>query len=451
MNFNVTFTDLMTAVLTSGKSSYILNMPDILLTTEYEIKAKKFIAECANNGFVPSVNRFKEVFNFSEGPNDLPIDVVYQQFGRQRAEVVLITKTQEFMVNNKKNNKPELEGLLKFNEEITRQLRLPDPKVVDYNKISRASYINTNYRSKFGVPYMDDYTNGLIGGDFVAVIAPPKAGKTVLLKTLIAAAFKQGENIIVCSQEQSPISLAQQLDMESLGMSSKSIRGGIDEEMMAKLVEVEKAARNRKNKMFITPKIGSVAELDSYIKALGVPVHKVFIDGLNLMAAYGDMYNNLSQACADLKAYANAHNLIVIGVSHTNRGSVDKEELSSADIAGSFMISGYVDFLMGLVPVEIDGQRSSLLHMVDSRWDGHDMRILLTEVTIKSLNSRYIEFGKIDPSWRPDESSVGYALRQAQQLRQSLNDMKTEEIDVNARLAQAMQKSLDGMKVEGDF
>lgn len=421
--FKVSFSELVTLAVETGRTNYLTTIPEKLLSKENTLEKDivDFIEWCGNEGFVPTIERLEEKTKYRYTACDLPIEQAYLSFCKTRQQEVFVTETNAFMEDNEKNERDRLDGVVEFVKQLTRETEPVNPRVINYNTHSRASYNKTVYRTSTFVPFMDECTKGLIGGDFVVFMGAMKSGKSTLIKMMARAAYANGENVVFCSQEQSPESMSQQMDLESLGYAARSTREKLSDEMMNKLLEVETKNKKRDNKMFITPQVTSVAQLDSYVKSLGVPVHKIFIDGLNLMSSYGDTFGSLAQVCSDLKSYAINKDCIIVAVTHGNRNSIGKQDLDMTQVAGSIMIPAYSDFFIGLAPLEEKGTKRTLMQMIASRWGGHDMRICITEIIAKD-NTRQMQFADVDPEWNPNESNLSLAMKEIKALKSSIED-----------------------------
>lgn len=439
MQFDVTFNDLLTAVLESGKANYITNLPDILLKTEYEKNAKQFLLECSAKGFVPTVDRFKEKFNFYGGKNDLPIDILYESFGNKRQNEILFEQAQQTIDDNRKNDLDPLTGFMEAIERAQAMIRLPNPAVVSTKTYSRSLYNVDTWRGSFGIPYFDNFTTGpdnygkpyvvggLNGGDFHVLLAPTKSFKTTLLKLITQAAFDNGSNVVFASQEQAPDKMLQQLDMQRLGKSHSSLRQGVSEELMQELLKIQELDKNREQQILITPKISTVGELDGYVKQFAEIPRIIIIDGINLMGIdYNNSYGSLAQVSAELKSYANQHNVAIVACTQTNRTGVNADKLSGQHIAASFAIAMYADTVIGLAPNHVE--KYVYIHSVYNRHGGDDVKILFRPKYTKDGKFKP-SFALVPPEWEPDASNVSFAERGSLEMKQLLGKgMTFEEI-----------------------
>lgn len=353
----IKFSELLTAALTNKNPQYVTRLPQCILQ-ENERKQVAYINQCLEQGWVPSMDTFKRNFRFIEMPTEIPADVLYMEFAKARRDNYIAEQTVEFVETNKKLQKSPYEGLADFQLELLDKTVISSPKIIDYGDLPRESYQTNVYRSKYYVPYFDEISEGLQGGDFLVLMAGTKGYKTTLLKELTRGAWFNGEDVVFCSQEQAPLSLAQQLDMQNLGRTHSLLRKGISEEQMTELKGFQQKIRKGiGNKLFITPPVKSVRQLHEYIVSLNRPIRKVFIDGLNLMQGdYSDSYGSLQKVCSELKQYAIEHNLIIIAVTQSNReGYKSSMTMGAQHIAGSFAIAMFADILLALSTIEENG------------------------------------------------------------------------------------------------
>lgn len=420
--FNVSFSDLLTLTLEKGATHYITRLPKVLLT-DFEKQVQAFLHTCADSGFCPTEAQVKENFNVLLKPQNLPIDVVYHNFTTQARERYLAEKQIEFMEDNKRQGKGETEGLIDFINETISKTAIPSPEIISYKEFDRTIYQADILSLQWHIPFFDELTNGLVGGDFVVILAATKTGKTTLIKLAAQAAFEHNEAVMFCSQEQAVVRMAQQFDMQRLGKIHSSLRHGVDEKTQHELAELQKALRKKKrdSNIYITPQVKSVAQLHEYISSCEVKPTKIFIDGLNLMQGNhsDNSYSSLAQVSADLKEYANKHNICIIAVTQTNRSGAKAGEMVDATaIAGSFAIAMFADVMIAMTPKPETIGSQKLPHVwirtiLHRHGEAGGVNIRMTPHYDKERDKFTVEFAELESDWSPETTNITYAAKKA--------------------------------------
>lgn len=420
--FNVSFSDLLSATLEKGATHYITRLPKVILT-DFEKDVQTFLKTCADNGFSPTLDQVKEHFNVLAKPSKLPIDIIYHNFTIQAREKYLAEKQIEFMENNRRQGKGETEGLVEFITETLSKTAIPSPEIISYKEFDRSIYQADILSLKWHIPFFDNLTNGLVGGDFVVILAATKTGKTTLIKLAAQAAFEHEETVMFCSQEQAVVRMAQQFDMQKLGKIHSSLRHGVDDAVKEELAQLQKRLRTRSSNsnIYITPQVKSVAQLHEYISSCEIKPTKIFIDGLNLMQGNhsDNSYSSLAQVSADLKEYANKHNICIIAVTQTNRSGAKAGEMVDATaIAGSFAIAMFADVMIAMTPKPETIGSQKLPHVwirtiLHRHGEAGGVNIRMTPIYDKVREKFTVEFAELEEGWSPETTNITYAARKS--------------------------------------
>jgi hypothetical protein len=400
------FAELLTKAL-DNNPQYVTRLPACMLN-ETEKKYVEFIKECLDAGWVPSLETFKRKFRFIEIVNEIPADFLYTEFSKQRRNHYIAEQLAAYVEKNRQDGLDPYNDLAEFQLKLLDSTVIPNPKIIDYGSLPRELYKTNVYRSKYYVPHMDEISHGLQGGDFVVIMAGTKGYKTTLLKTMTHGAYGPGkENVVFCSQEQAPLAMSQQMDMQELERTHSILRGGIPSDLMEDLLALQKRISKKKNKLFITPVVKSVRQLHEYIVSLNVPVHKVFIDGLNLMQGdFSDSYNSLQKVCAELKSYAIEHNLIIVAVTQSNReGYKSSMNMGAQHIAGSFAIAMFADIMIALSTIEQDGMPAVYVRPILNRHGDLSRKVCMTPYYLPG-EKHYCTFGLLPETYDPNEAII---------------------------------------------
>jgi len=420
--FAVSFSELLTACLEKSAGHYITRFPSVLLT-DFEKKIQQFIVRCAESGFTPTFAQVKEHFNILEKKPPLPLDVIYESFAIQQRERYLAEKQIEFVEQNRKLGRGDYEGLVDFLNQTITATAIPSPEIISYREFDRSAYEKDILSLSWHIPYFDDLTNGLVGGDFIVILASTKTGKTTLIKLAAQAAFEHEETVMFCSQEQAVLRMTQQLDMQKLGKPHSDLRHGVSDEMKRTFSQLQTSLRKRSSKsdIYVTPQVTSVGQLHEYISSCPIKPTKVFIDGLNLMQGNhtDNSFASLAQVSADLKAYANKHNICIIAVTQTNRNGAKAGDMADAtSVAGSWAIATFADVMLLMTPKpETKGTKKvphvwirTTLHRFG---EAGDVNIRMTALYDKENNKFSVEMALLEEGWSPDQTNISYAAKKA--------------------------------------
>lgn len=457
--FDVSFSELLTATLDKGATHYITRLPKTLLT-DFEKKVQEFLKTCADNGFSPTMSHVKEHFNILEKRTKLPIDVVYYNFTLQAREKYLAEQQIEFMEANRKNGKGDTEGLVDFITELVNKTAIPSPDIINYKEFDRGIYEKDILSLKWHIPFFDNLTNGLVGGDFIVILASTKTGKTTLIKLAAQFAFENDETVMFCSQEQSVLRMAQQFDMQKMGKIHSNLRHGVDEQTKNDLAALQTKLRTKKSNsnIFITPQVKSISQLHEYISSCEVKPTKIFIDGLNLMQGNhtDNSYSSLAQVSAELKEYANKHNVCIIAVTQTNRsGAKAGEMIDATSIAGSFAIAMFADVMIAMSPKPETIGNKKLPHVwirtiLHRHGEAGNVNIRMTPIYDTERDKFTIEFAELEEGWSPETTNISYSARKSfiAQL-EAQTGMVWNELSEDQQSAMLM--TLTDSKVTEDF
>lgn len=410
IRFDVSFNELLNAVLQAEKTHYITRIPSVILT-EWQKEVQKFLIDCASMGYSPTKERLREKFTYIIQDVNENLDILYSSFTQKAREEYIANELIKRLENG-------TEGFLDDLEEIERKSVIPDTRIIDYNNFDRRLYDLDIKSMSWHIPYMDEMTDKLVGGDFVVILAPTKVGKTTFIKLAAQQAYDNKENVMFASQEQSVIRMTQQFDMQRLGLPHNKLRHGIDKETKEKLLKLQGTVKKKDSNIYIVPRVSSVRQLHDYVSSCPVKPDKIFIDGLNLMQGdFSSEYSSLAQTCSELKDYANEHNICIIVVTQTNRtGAKSGNGMNETHIAGSFAIAMYADFLISFSPMPETNNGVKRNHVyiratLNRHGEANSVKVRMTPIYDKVRDKFTVEFALLPSDWSPDVSNIGFAAR----------------------------------------
>ena len=450
IDIRVTFAQLLTKSLAQQKTQYITKLPLVMLT-QLEIEYITFIKQCLGKHFIPSLDTFRDKFQFLPQESEIPLDVLFDNFSRTRREEYTKQQLLEFMQKNVSNGKPEHTGIVEFLHNLEQKTVIPNPQVIDLKRTPVTELIDTIYRTQWFIPELDKLTNYLVGGDLIVVMAPTKVGKTTFLKeSLLVTLLNGDENVLFASQEQSPKKMALQLHAAALNLSHGQLRVGVTDKVRKQLSSHQKSLEERLNEVVITPRISSVQDLHELIQGEGKQFHKVYIDGLNIMKASNGRqeFINIEENVANLKDYANENDMVITGVTQTNRqGAQAGVDVGAHHLAQCFAIGMYADVLLVLIPFEDQGRHFIWCKALLNRNGGTSDGILIEN--IYQNNQHHYVFCQMPPGWSPQDSGIVIAdnIRSAR-IREAATMLNVSVAELNSRFGEANVNAMASVPVD---
>ncbi len=236
--FAVSFSDLLTLCLEKNATHHITRLPRCLLN-DFQKEVSDFLKGCADQGFCPTIEQTQANFKFVAKSINLPLEVAYDNFTTDLREKYIAAEQIKFMEENARKGLAQTDGLVDFFKKTLDKTAIPNVKMISYKDFDRSIYEKDIVSLSWHIPYFDLMTNGLVGGDFIVVMAATKTGKTTLIKLAAQSAFDQNETVMFCSQEQAVLRMAQQFDMQKMGKVHSKLRHGVDEETKLALQELQ--------------------------------------------------------------------------------------------------------------------------------------------------------------------------------------------------------------------
>ncbi len=437
----VSFAQLLTAALEQSKTQHVTQIPKAILT-DTELTYVKFIQDCLNDQFIPTMDTFRQRNKFIPETSEIPIDKLYEWFTEERRNAWMVDALIEFTDKNVANGKSAHDGFVAEQKRLADLTVIPSPQVIDYKRLNREEFDINVYRTSFYLSEFDRMTHGLNGGDFIVIMAGTKGLKTTLLKKFAELAFWRGqEDVVFASQEQAVLSMAAQFDAQYTNTAHNELRKGVTPEQMKRFHIVQERMAEMPNEFYITPKISNVQQLHEYVASLPVKPKRIFIDGLNLMKGTSgdDAHVSLERTCDQLKDYSVRNDLVTIAVTQTNRtGYTAGASLGAQHLAGCFAIAMYADLLVGLSPENDNGRLWTFCCPILNRHGGLNVKLGL-EAIYKNGNYR------LDISTLPDDFELESANMQAAKR----NTINTQLTDIGLNIEQVTQNlESDGANVD---
>jgi replicative DNA helicase len=238
----------------------------------------------------------------------------------------------------------------------------------------------------FGIPYMDEVTDGAQGGDSIAICGRPGSGKTYVLSKAVVAGYQQHKVPMVVTMEMS----AKQLARRQLGLleqvSVTQIRLGRlshwgEQKLRNGIVSLENA-HNDGHPFYILQGnlMTTVEDVGNFAKEMRPDA--LYVDGAYLMMSnlkFGSKWERISHTAEYLKSLALTLDIPVISTYQFNR----KGGGSLANIGGADSVGQLASIVIG-IETESATDEASI-----GSWSSVDYKIL------EFLKGREGEKGKV--------------------------------------------------------
>ena len=219
-------------------------------------------------------------------------------------------------------------------------------------------------RHSTGYDFMDIcMKGGFWAGSLIALIGPPKGGKSLWLNNLAARSVQLGQNTAYITLE-----LQEEIVNMRIGSNILSININEYEKVVEDQDRFSKIMSSHKQRQLIQPGFLYVKEFPSstasstdireHLKKvqelLGIKFKNVFVDYINIMRNWRNpntenTYMKIKQIAEDLRAMAMEEQWTVITVSQTKRDAMDTNDLTLASISESVALIHTVDMLFGII------------------------------------------------------------------------------------------------------
>ena len=224
----------------------------------------------------------------------------------------------------------------------------------DYHKLNQE-----DIRISFGWEYMDDMTNGLLGGDVVSFVGRPASGKTFLILRLALHNWMAGNNILLASMEMNHLAIAQRV-------SAMYAHTGIGQLKMAaysshtydKFSKGLSGMQNEKGKFYVVDGNLAANADDLYMLAAQLQCSAVLIDGAYLLKHKNprlDRFTKVAENVEMMKQLSTDLNIPTIASWQFNRQAAKKgkgvyknEKAGLEDIGYSDAIPQVSSVVLGL-------------------------------------------------------------------------------------------------------
>lgn len=194
-------------------------------------------------------------------------------------------------------------------------------------------------RAKFFWPYLDNMTNGAIGGDVVSVVGRPASGKSwMLFRTALKNWQYEQQDAIIVSMEMNALSVSQRLATMYTSTNLTQLKkqayatptynkfvGGLNQ------LETEKA------KLYVIDGNLAADPEDIYMLANQLGVGAVYIDGAYLLRSKNTRLNRferVTESAESIKRYSGQLEIPSFASWQFNRDAVKKKAGQKGDTAG---------------------------------------------------------------------------------------------------------------------
>lgn len=308
------------------------------------------------------------------GYNDEWLSSAYANLCEYNNFIFSLNKLIEYVHLNQQNL--ELETLHDFIEKsktiFTTNAQFSIGKEVGRNFMDALEHKLTKIQRK---PTGFKFLNEALGGGYepktlIALMAPPKAGKSLWLSNLAALASLSGLNVCYVTLE-----LAEAIVIRRLGANLLNIPINDYDRYADDTNLMQQKLNDLKNDPRCFTRIGDIVvqefptstltayELERFIikaeeeRSTAEKEYKfdvIYVDYLNIMAdarngKSAEMYVKIKNICEDLRAFAMRHNTCVCTVTQVNRSGYDNSDMDMSSVSESSGTAQTVDALIGII------------------------------------------------------------------------------------------------------
>lgn len=242
----------------------------------------------------------------------------------------------------------------------------------------------------FGIPYLDEISDGAQQGDTVAIVGPTSIGKSYLLLRMVLSAWEAGEVPVLVTMEMSAAQTARRLLALKSNISAKMIRmGQLSTLGRRKLGEVAQGFKDITDRPLhiLKGSLTSTVE-DLALRCRQLKPNILYVDGAYLLrtrAKFGSRWERIAETAEYLKMIAGEYNIPVIGTYQFNRkGRSRRGGGGLGDIGGSAAIEQLASIVCAMEDEEGETEEVS-----GRDWTTRQMKLL------KLLKGREGERGSV--------------------------------------------------------
>lgn len=246
-------------------------------------------------------------------------------------------------------------------------------------------YHREEERIRFDLSWLNEVTcGGLPKKTLNCVLAPPNAGKSLLMCSLAAHYMRLGKNVLYITMEMAEERIAERIDCNLMMMSNNDIKGLSKEEFTRRIKNVRmKTPGGLVIKEY--PTAGAHAgHFRHLINELRLKkkykVDVVFVDYMNICLsqrvknANANSYTVVKSISEELRGLATEQNVLMWSATQTGRQGIGSSEVDMSDISESIGVAATCDFILAWIrTAELDesdtpGMGSAMLKIVKSRF-----------------------------------------------------------------------------------
>ena len=376
LNFNEEYTR---KVLPFLKQDYFNERNERLIFNEIE----SFITEYSN---IPTYEALVIQLNEKKISDDEYKDSLelLNEFNESKSETVdldwLVNKTEEFcqdraVVNAVRESITILDGKHKDLSKGSIPQLLSDALSISFDSSVGHDFLGDSdnryeyyhrleERIAFSLDYFNKITNnGLPKKTLNVILAPPHAGKTLMMCNFAADFQLSGKNVLYITCEMAEEEIAKRIDANLLRVS------------MDDLMQMDKSSYDKKmnylksktsGKLFIKEYPTAAANVNHFrtlvnelrLKKNFVP-DVVFVDYLNICASSRmkmsgsiNSYTYVQAIAQELRGFAQEFNIPVVTATQTTRGGSQSSDLDMSDVSESFGVPAIADLMFAIINSE---------------------------------------------------------------------------------------------------
>ena len=225
-------------------------------------------------------------------------------------------------------------------------------------------YHRKEERIPFSLNWFNKITNGGLPKKTLSIIlAPPHAGKSLIMCDFATSFYQSGKNVLYITAEMAEEEIAKRIDANLLNVYMDDLMNMSKSQYEKKINYVKSKTPG---KLFIKEyptSVGTVTHFRTLLNDLRLKKNFVpdviFVDYLNIVASSRmkmsgsvNSYTYIKAVGEELRGLAQEYNVPIVSATQTTRGAANSTDTDMTDISESFGIAHIADFMVSIINSE---------------------------------------------------------------------------------------------------
>lgn len=347
--------NLIQKVVSEKKSSILMAIAPCLWSKHEKVYVEHLLTYLNEYSKLPEIYEFKKrfpAFPWNTELENVEIRAIFDNVSKAM---------QNNYINENLKNPPADRPIKDYLEQLVKEAYVTNLNIIDYNTFDRAQFKTQIKRLETGLVFFDDTFQGLFPGEVSFIFGRMKSMKTTVLQLLITSLLNRKANILLISQELSPVKFTGRVDALQTGINSKYFRTAeFDAQMLEKLSKLQQdlsISSNTKGRLTISGRVQTINDIKNLYLNAQVKPDVIFIDAVELIGSFSakEYHLSLAEVAYGLQTLALDFGVPIVGTLQANRGAAN-EELSTIHVAGSDAFARACEWLVGTSVVQENGK-----------------------------------------------------------------------------------------------